>query len=1466
MRKGMKRALALTLAAILAGGTAVIPASAQEAGEYYPETGSYAQEEENVATVTGMKDTLRCESAEKNMNWGFFSENGGSVDWYGRMGFPEYAMNLYSMLGDGSVTVDDGNFSEDTAFTTNYSDGSSDVFNGFNVCELYDSPKMSDSEWSEMKENLASAYVAFKRDYPGVFWLNDSPEVIRVENSETLEGGEEIYSYQIYFVLKDHKNDFDIRDSKYQSAEAINEKIEQRNQSIQEVFDEMLNEGLAGKITYFRENANTVAGSMGLGKDGYARAVKLLCDEAGITSVIADGECYVLLDSGWCAASDVREEADAAEPGTTDEQDGTDAGNDNKADENTGDGKEEDKTEDKEDKTDSKWKIGGTAAAAPAFKSLFPLRASVEAREDSAKFVYSINGEEIKGSDGGTASDEEVFQALYNALFAPNSNNMEYGNTIGSMLPFKRGGSNAVGADYGITATQGTEEVDNISFKVLEASEYPDACSNYPFTIRCDGRKKDGSPIFDAKTGVISQIRQRRVDIDTGGLSYNMYYNTTTFVQKGNLSISNLYNLDKEKVVAKATALAEERNETEYTVPVELSLESTANDFGGATLKNYTLNARTGDTVMADGKVRRSGINYSVIAQPIGIGKLDVQLVDGTEYVYTGNAIEPKVTVGVDGITLVEGEDYYIDYKNNVSATNETQKAEVVIEPRRSGTKFTWTENKIVEFTILKASPEDASIDVVTRYGKEETVDLTDLMNSEGVLSDDVTYFDAETKNILETDATRVEAGKNVIYQIKDNANLVGRKGKIVAHVNSSPNYNQYDITLNITVANKDPQTGFKFDHDALKMPNGTTKKIAIGKKVEGSEVTYTSSAPEVATVKNDGTVEAVSEGTATIRAKGTATGDYLEAQATCTVTVIPTESKVNMLDPFANGDKRYKLELEEGISQLPSELSSEYPEISMIEAKLKEEVQKLDPTILPENIKIYDANLMVQRAQDDVTIKNNVSIAANTWKLVESEEDFPAGGLPITIPYPEGTDGRRYNFKVVHMFGKNLSNTTAGEIETCGVTERDNGTQFTVKGLSPIAIGWAEDDSIRSDQTDFRFELGVVKMAYGEERNIGVLQTVPNSTITYTTSDDSVAMVDNNGRVEAVGEGEAIITATSTKTDDYRAAQASYRIIVVPEDTKIKTLNQFSSGNKKYRLQMEEGISQIPETIENEYPEGEDVINKMRSELKKANDKITDENMAVYDITLLVQQEVGMGVNTWEEVIEETDFPSKLAITLPYPEGTDKDGYDFAAVHMFTTEVNGKTPGEIEQPKITERSDGIRLTVTGLSPVAVGWIQTQADDPTNPDNPTNPDDPGNSGDPSNPDNPTNPSDPTNPTDPSNPTNPTNPSDPNNNNNNQGNGNDNNQGNNNGNGSTGNNNNNGTTGTGTTGTGTTGTGTTGTGTTGTGTTGTGSTTQTGTNATGAKTGDQNQILLYSILLVATAAVIWIVCASRRKRR
>jgi uncharacterized surface anchored protein len=42
----------------------------------------------------------------------------------------------------------------------------------------------------------------------------------------------------------------------------------------------------------------------------------------------------------------------------------------------------------------------------------------------------------------------------------------------------------------------------------------------------------------------------------------------------------------------------------------------------------------------------------------------------------------------------------------------------------------------------------------------------------------------------------------------------------------------------------------------------------------------------------------------------------------------------------------------------------------------------------------------------------------------------------------------------------------------------------------------------------------------------------------------------------------------------------------------------------------------------------------------------------------------------------------------------------------MFTTDVFGKTPGDVETPEVTNTDEGIRFTVTGLSPIAVGWTR----------------------------------------------------------------------------------------------------------------------------------------------------------------
>lgn len=74
-------------------------------------------------------------------------------------------------------------------------------------------------------------------------------------------------------------------------------------------------------------------------------------------------------------------------------------------------------------------------------------------------------------------------------------------------------------------------------------------------------------------------------------------------------------------------------------------------------------------------------------------------------------------------------------------------------------------------------------------------------------------------------------------------------------------------------------------------------------------------------------------------------------------------------------------------------------------------------------------------------------------------------------------------------------------------------------------------------------------------------------------------------------------------------------------------------------------------------------------------------------------------------------DFPEGgLLITLPYPQGTSKERHTFFAAHMFSHEMNGFRPGDIEIPKdVRAGEEGIQFTVYGLSPIVVAWKEAPA-------------------------------------------------------------------------------------------------------------------------------------------------------------
>ncbi len=147
------------------------------------------------------------------------------------------------------------------------------------------------------------------------------------------------------------------------------------------------------------------------------------------------------------------------------------------------------------------------------------------------------------------------------------------------------------------------------------------------------------------------------------------------------------------------------------------------------------------------------------------------------------------------------------------------------------------------------------------------------------------------------------------------------------------------------------------------------------------------------------------------------------------------------------------------------------------------------------------------------------------------------------------------------------------------------------------------------------------------------------------------------------------------------------------------------STQDKQFKLEMETGISTVPAGLQ-----GNDDLNTptkletaMKLEVKKANTAIAEENTVVYDVSLLVSTDGGAN---WTTAIADNFPVNGLTVTLPFPDGTGQNTHDFVVTHMFTTSDFGKTPGATEKPAVTKTAKGIQFKVTGLSPIAVGWVK----------------------------------------------------------------------------------------------------------------------------------------------------------------
>ncbi len=355
----------------------------------------------------------------------------------------------------------------------------------------------------------------------------------------------------------------------------------------------------------------------------------------------------------------------------------------------------------------------------------------------------------------------------------------------------------------------------------------------------------------------------------------------------------------------------------------------------------------------------------------------------------------------------------------------------------------------------------------------------------------------------------------------------------------------------------------------------------------------------------------------------------------------------------------------------------------------------------------VRDIEFVVDGQQ--ATIKNAVTVKSNptygdSWadivkikKLtakVGDESDSEAGHFTLDVTgMPQAGEGQA--FRVLYngtISGKEFKDQ---EVIRGVVTVAPKALTWDVSGLQAV-----------DSQTTL---VGNTATLFGELKVSGILAAdasdvkfIPESTLVGTYADTKPGA---QKVTLAWADADYVAALTGTKIGNYTLPSAlpeiTGKINAVFEQTNVPE----STDDVQYKLVIETGMSQVPEALKaiEELNTPAKIEERMKSEIRK---KLPDgsDSVEVYDVVLMVKDENG----NWEKATQENFPKNGLTVTLSYPKGTGKDSHNFEAAHMFTKEMNGHKPGEIEFPSV-EKGDSIQFKVTSLSPIALGWKEVKA-------------------------------------------------------------------------------------------------------------------------------------------------------------
>ena len=182
---------------------------------------------------------------------------------------------------------------------------------------------------------------------------------------------------------------------------------------------------------------------------------------------------------------------------------------------------------------------------------------------------------------------------------------------------------------------------------------------------------------------------------------------------------------------------------------------------------------------------------------------------------------------------------------------------------------------------------------------------------------------------------------------------------------------------------------------------------------------------------------------------------------------------------------------------------------------------------------------------------------ASTTVNIVKGRSTAQIGTLTAADFFPEGQmpDGAKITawsltshptaiLSAVDVGGGKLTYLSAKNIATA--SEESGSVTIATTNYKDITATLTFHPTDKLVQDGFKFENGSVTKTYGDEDFIlAATGEVKGSTVTYESSDETVATVDGTGKVTIKGAGTAVITAKASATEDYDAAAVTCNLTV---------------------------------------------------------------------------------------------------------------------------------------------------------------------------------------------------------------------------------------------------------------------------------------------------------------------------------